>query len=90
MNLFNAPPNIPLTDEEIIRLKPMLVKVLCAVYVGSSTVVKAFKNIGFLWIGWPTHMNEHVEIGPPGSHGWCWALQNPHQTIYFEDCGSTR
>lgn len=47
MNLFNTPLIIPLTDAEITRLNPMLVKVLCAAYVGSSTVVKAFKNMRY-------------------------------------------
>ncbi|CAN9151856.1 unnamed protein product [Alternaria alternata] len=90
MNLFNTPPITPLTDAEITRLKPMLVKVFCAVYVGSSTVVKAFKNMSGSIDDWPKHLKEHVKIGPPGSHGWCWALQNPQQTIYLEDCGSKR
>jgi hypothetical protein len=90
MDLFNTPPIVPLTDAEIIRLKSMLVKVLCAVYVGSYTVVKAFKNMGRSKDDYSELMKEHLKIGPPGSHGWCWALQNPQQTIYLEDCGFTR
>lgn len=77
MDLFNSPPITPLTNAEITRLESMLIKVLCAVYIGSSTVIKAFKNM------------YSSDDGPPGSHGWCWALQNPQQTIYLEDCGST-
>jgi hypothetical protein len=90
MDLFNTPPITPLAYDEITGLEPMLVKVLCAVYAGSYTVIKAFKNMRYSIDDFPQDRRQHAKSSLPGSHGWCWALQNPQQTIYLEDCGSTR
>lgn len=86
MAIFNSPPNVSLTDDEITKIGPILLQILSAAFCGSRTVVKAFKNMSSSADDWPDDMKRIMRVGRPGEHGWHWALRDPKQTIYLEDC----
>ena len=84
--IFNSPPNISLTADEITKIQTILLQILSAAFRGSSFVVKALKNVCQSQYDWPEHVWRAMGLVDPGYYGWPTFLRDPKQTIYLEDC----
>jgi hypothetical protein len=74
LNIFNSPPNIPLSLNEVTKLEPILLPLLHAAFTGAHTVVKALKNV--------------MGIGDHSVHetNWHELLRDSKREVYLEDC----